>query len=149
SVPRTPRVTTLPSATAGELRGPAKPIAGPSAPFAAYWSFQTSFPVAASRQRSTSCPSSSAKTNSLSPTSAGVATPSPTVTDHFFVSSRGQAVGATNPVAFASRLGPRHCGQSWAPAPLAPSTTQATTAAVPVFVLLIAPMTSSVFLFVA
>src|SRR3954469_13762804 len=113
-MPRTPRVTTFPSATAGELRGPENPRAGPSAPPVAYLSCQTSLPVAASRQRTTSLPPSRVNTYSLSPTRAGVATPSPTVTFHFLVSSLGHSLGATNPVALASRFGPRHCGQSWA-----------------------------------
>src|SRR6185503_7147254 len=62
SVPRTPSVTTLPSATVGELRGPACPEAGPVAPCAAYLSLQTSLPVAASRQRVTSSPPCREKT---------------------------------------------------------------------------------------
>jgi hypothetical protein len=33
---------------------------------------------------------------------------------HFFVNSFGQVFGAVNPVVFASRLAPRHCGQSCA-----------------------------------
>src|SRR5262245_13210757 len=55
-VPRTPSVTTLPSATVGELRGPGKLLDGPVAPCASYLSCQSSFPVAASRQRRTSLP---------------------------------------------------------------------------------------------
>ena len=39
---------------------------------------------------------------------AGVATPLPTFTCHFFVSVLGHVAGAWNPVALASRLGPRH-----------------------------------------
>ena len=45
--------------------------------------------------------------------------PRPTVTFHFWVSSLGQVWGAVNPLALASRLGPRHCGQSCARAQLA------------------------------
>src|SRR6516164_9095969 len=86
-VPRTPSVTILPSATAGEPLGPENPEAGPVAPPASYFSCQSSFPVAASRQRVTSFPPWRAKTYSLSPTQAGVATPSPTGTFHFWVSS--------------------------------------------------------------
>src|ERR1044071_9801948 len=51
SVPRAPSVTTLPPATAGELRGPAWPEAGPVAPPVVYLSVQSSLPLAASRQR--------------------------------------------------------------------------------------------------
>src|SRR5262249_38071638 len=47
-VPRTLSVTTFPSATAGELPGPACPEAGPVTPCASYLSCQSSFPVAAS-----------------------------------------------------------------------------------------------------
>src|SRR5438876_649806 len=73
TVPRTPSVTTLPSATVGELRGPAcGPPAGPVAGCASYLSCHNSFPVAASRQRMTSSPPSRVKTYSLSPTRAGV-----------------------------------------------------------------------------
>src|SRR5262245_25917076 len=111
-MPCTPNVTTLPSATVGELRGPENPLAGPVAPPDSYSSFQISFPSAALRARTTSFPSCREKTNSLSPTRAGVATPSPTGTFHFWVSSLGQVLGAVNPVTLASRLGPRHCGQS-------------------------------------
>src|SRR5579871_4142543 len=121
SVPCTPSVTTLPSATAGELRGPTKPRSGPLTPAASYLSCQSSLPVPASRQRRISLLSWRAKTYSLSPTRAGVATPSPTVTFHFWVSSLGQVFGALNPVAWASRLGPRHCGQSCAVAVVVPS----------------------------
>ena len=52
------------------------------------------------------------KAYSLSPTRAGVATPSPTGTDHFFCRSFGHAVGAVKSVATPARSGPRHCGQS-------------------------------------
>src|SRR5205823_5137761 len=86
-VPRAPRVTTLPSATAGELRGPAnsppRPAAIPVTPAASYFSCHSSLPVAVSRQRVTSFPPSREKTYSLSPTRAGEATPLPTVTFHF------------------------------------------------------------------
>src|SRR5438132_6140657 len=113
TVPRTPSVTTLPSATVGELRGPAcGPPAGPVAGCASYLSCHTSFPVAASRQRMTSSPPSRVNTYSLSPTRAGVASPPPTVTFHFCVNSLGQVLGALNSAALASRLGPRHWGQS-------------------------------------
>src|SRR5262245_5208072 len=119
SMPRTPNVTTLPSATTGEARGPGNPWAAPVAGSAAYSSFHTSSPLLAFRHRVTSLPSSTSreKTYSLSPTSAGVETPSPTLTFHFCVSALGQAFGALKPVALASRFGPRHCGQSCAAAP--------------------------------
>src|SRR5258708_3425748 len=55
--PPTPSVTTLPSATVGEHRGPEKLEAGPLAPRASYFSCQSSLPVAASRQRRISLPS--------------------------------------------------------------------------------------------
>src|SRR5437763_9057887 len=61
-VPRTPSVTTLPSATVGELLGPENPEAGPDAPADSYLSCQSSFPVATSRQRVTSFPSCREKT---------------------------------------------------------------------------------------
>src|SRR5262249_57045996 len=111
-MPRTPNVITFPSATVGEARGPEKPLAGQVAPPDSYSSFHSSLPSAALRARTTSFPSCREKTNNLSPTSAGVATPSPTVTFHFWVSSLGHVLGAVNPVTFASRLAPRHCGQS-------------------------------------
>src|SRR6516165_7828310 len=57
TIPRTPSVTTFPSATVGELLGPENPDAGPAAPCDSYLSCQTSFPVAASRQRVISLPS--------------------------------------------------------------------------------------------
>src|SRR5260221_4829286 len=114
SMPRTPSVTTLPFATAGELRGPEKLAAGGSAPSDSYLSCQSSLPVLASRQRMTSLPSCRAKTKSLSPTRAGVATPSPTVIFHFCANSFGQVLGALKSAALASRLGPRHWGQSCA-----------------------------------
>src|SRR5208283_1474764 len=94
---------------------------GPVAPCASYFSCQTSFPVAASRQRMISFSCCRLNTYSLSPTSAGVATPSPTVTFHFCVSSLGQVWGALKPVALPSRLGPRHWGQSWAQTQVAPN----------------------------
>ena len=56
NMPRTPSVTTLPLATAGELRGPEKLEAGPVAPRASYLSCHNSLPSAALRQRSTSLP---------------------------------------------------------------------------------------------
>src|SRR4051794_9459905 len=115
-MPRAPSVTTLPSATVGELRGPGNELAAPVAGWAGYLSDQISLPVVASRQRITSSSSTRAKTYSLPPTSAGVATPSPTVSDHFFVSSLGQVAGALKSVTRASRFGPRHWGQSSAPA---------------------------------
>src|SRR5215472_13296588 len=55
-MPRTPNVTTFPSATVGELLGPGCELAGPAAGRVAYLSCQSSFPVAASRQRMTSSP---------------------------------------------------------------------------------------------
>ena len=44
----------------------------------------------------------------LSPTSAGVASPEPTVTFHFWVNSLGQVCGAVNPATLPSRWMPRH-----------------------------------------
>src|SRR5947208_9038 len=128
-MPRTPSSTTLPSATAGELRGPEKDRAARSAPAVSYLSIQSSLPLPASRQRMTSLSSWREKTYSLSPTSAGVATPVPTVTFHFCVNSFGQVLGAVKPVTLASRFGPRHCGQSWALAPLAISSIAPTASA--------------------
>src|SRR5437867_3354498 len=61
-VPLTPSVTTLPSATVGELLGPGNPPAGPVAALASYLSFQISLPVVASRQRVTSSPPTREKT---------------------------------------------------------------------------------------
>src|SRR4051812_31902360 len=49
-IPRTPRVTILPSATAAELRGPTN-LPGSVEPWVSYFSVQISLPVAASRQR--------------------------------------------------------------------------------------------------
>src|SRR5437773_11496180 len=66
TIPRTPTVTTLPSVTVGELRGPENPCAGPDAPSDSYLSCQTSLPSAALRQRSTSFSSCRVKTYSLS-----------------------------------------------------------------------------------
>ena len=43
---------------------------------------------------------------------AGVESPSPTVAFHCCFNSLGHVCGAVNPVTFASRFGPRHCGQS-------------------------------------
>src|SRR5258706_6345063 len=85
SIPRTPSVTTFPSATAADARGPAKPP-GSVEPCVSYFSAQSSFPLAASRHRTISLFSCREKTKSLSPTSAGVATPSPTGTFHLCVS---------------------------------------------------------------
>lgn len=62
SVPRTPSVTTLPSATVGELRGPGKREAAPEAGLAAYLSDHCSLPVLASRQAMTSSSPRRAKT---------------------------------------------------------------------------------------
>src|SRR5262245_13462274 len=61
-IPRTPTVTTLPLATAGELRGPEKPWAGPLAPSESYLSDHSSLPSAVSRQRVTSLSSCREKT---------------------------------------------------------------------------------------
>src|SRR5215469_13673648 len=144
-VPCTPRVMTLPSATAGELRGPVNCRAGPVTPLgSSYLSCQSSFPPAASRQRSISLPSCREKTYSLSPTRAGVATPSPTVTFHFLVNSLGQLFGALKPVALASRFGPRHWGQSWAltPPALSSSTQPIITPVVAFAFLMVAPVWS-------
>ena len=52
----------------------------------------------------------------LSTDSTSVATPSPTVTCHFLVSSLGQAAGTLKPVTLASRFGPHRSGQSCADA---------------------------------
>src|SRR5579884_3803042 len=118
--PATPKVQTLPSATAGAARGPtADPPVPPAMPVTcrvAYDSFHTSLPLAASRQRITSLLPCPVKTYSLSPTRAGDARPSPTLTFHFFVSSLGHSFGSLKPVTRLSRLGPRHCGQSSAQA---------------------------------
>ena len=108
SVPRTPIVTIFPFATAGELRGPEKREAGPEAPRDGYLSCQSSLPVSAFRQRNTSFEFSLEKTYSLSPTKAGVATPSPTLIFHFCTSVLGHSAGALKPTARASRSGPRH-----------------------------------------
>src|SRR3954469_6995490 len=108
TTPRTPTVTTLPCATAGELRGPEKLWAAPEAPRDWYLSRQISLPSAAFRQRVISYPSWRVKTYSRSPTRAGVETPSPTGMRHFFASSLGHCAGALKPVALASRLAPRH-----------------------------------------
>src|SRR5262245_17432603 len=62
SIPRTPSVTTLPLATAGELRGPEKLCAGPLAPSDSYLSCHSSLPSAALRQRVTSLSSWREKT---------------------------------------------------------------------------------------
>src|SRR4030095_2211804 len=107
--------------TVGELRGPEKPEAGPVAPSDSYLFCQSSLPVAASRQRRISEPDSRAKPYNLPPANDGVATPSPMVTFHFWVNSLGHSLGALKPVVFPSRLGPRHCGQSWADATQATS----------------------------
>src|ERR1051326_8340761 len=119
-MPFTPSVTTFPSATAGELRGPENCAAMRGASPDSYLSCHISFPLPVSRQRMISLPLCREKTYSLSPTSAGVATPSPTGIDHFLVSSFGQSLGAATPAALPSRFGPRHCGQHWAPASAAP-----------------------------
>src|SRR5206468_1096404 len=100
-----------PSATAGELRGPRNPP-GSVEGCASYVCFQISLPLAASRQRSVSPSPSRERTYSRSPTKAGVAAPSPTGTDHFLVNSDGQVEGALKSLTLASRLGPRHWGQS-------------------------------------
>src|SRR5690349_14343509 len=56
-IPRTPSVTTFPLATAGELRGPENPCAGPLAPRDSYFSDHSSLPSATLRQRVISLPS--------------------------------------------------------------------------------------------
>src|SRR5436309_15891024 len=62
SAPRIPRVTTFPSATAGELLGPEKLEAAPCAPCVSYLSCHSSLPAAASRHRKISLPSWREKT---------------------------------------------------------------------------------------
>src|SRR5512139_3964699 len=97
SVPVTPRVTTFPLATAGELRGPGCcPASGPEMVGTGYLSAQSSLPVPASRQRVTSSPSCREKTYNLSPTNAGDESAPPTLVFHFWVSSLGQVFGAVN-----------------------------------------------------
>ena len=110
SVPLTPKVTTLPSATVGEARGPGYMVSPLPLNSASYLSFHTSLPVAASRQRVTSAPPSRLKTNSLSPTSAGVATPSPTVSFHAFLSSLGQGLGGLEVGGVGVAVGPAPLG---------------------------------------
>src|SRR5262247_1921874 len=84
--PRTPSVTTFPSATVGEHLGPWGPRAAAlSTSPDSYLSCHSSLPPAASRQRMISLPPCRLKTYSRSPTRAGVAAPSPTVTFHFCV----------------------------------------------------------------
>ena len=62
TTPATPSVTTLPSATTGELLGPGCREAGPPTACAAYLLTQSSFPLAASRHRVTSSSSCRVKT---------------------------------------------------------------------------------------
>src|SRR5262249_33614346 len=114
TMPLTPRVQTLPSATAGEARGPScpPPMARPAR--ALYLSDHTSLPSLALRHRITSSPPLRAKTYSLSPTSTGVASASPTSTFHCCLSSLGHVLGSVNPVTLLLRSGPRHWGQSCA-----------------------------------
>src|SRR5438046_3153410 len=50
----------------------------------------------------------------------GQASPRPTGVFHFWVSSLGQLEGGVNPTTLLSRLGPRHWGQSAAPAARTP-----------------------------
>ncbi len=113
----------MPSATAGELLGPGWRAAAPVTAAAAYASRQICFPSRASMQRVTSWSPSRMDRKSLSPSKAGEASPGPMGTFHFCTSDAGQAAGAANPAAFPSRFGPRHCGQSWASAPLTLNTT--------------------------
>src|SRR5690348_6219857 len=54
STPPTPKVTTFPSATVGELRGPGCALSGPETCTAGYLSCQMIFPLFASRQEVTS-----------------------------------------------------------------------------------------------
>src|SRR5262245_39067745 len=91
---------------------------------AAYFSFHTSLPLAASRHRMTSSSPCLLKMYNFSPTSTGEDSPTPTLTRHFLVSSLGQVVGAVKPVTLLSRFGPRHCGQSWPVTRPAPSNRQ-------------------------
>src|SRR5262245_52389039 len=112
STPAAPSVQTLPSATAGDERVPGNRAAGPCTAAALYLSCHTCLPLVTSRQVVTSSSPWRAKANSLSPTSAGVDTPSPTSADHFFVNSLGQVAGVLKSATLASRLTPRHCGQS-------------------------------------
>src|SRR5262249_31322434 len=84
--PPTPSVYALPPATAGEQRGPECMGAGPpETVMVGYFCCQTTFPLAASRHVTTSSSPCRAKANSLSPTSAGVESPMPSSTVHFFV----------------------------------------------------------------
>src|SRR5690349_23111221 len=62
----------------------------------------------------------------------GEACPLPTSTLHAFWSFSGHALGAENEAATPSRAGPRHCGQSAAPAALALKTAARTAAVIPI-----------------
>src|SRR5436190_13341734 len=84
---------------------------------APYLSSQTTLPVTASRQVITSSPATRPKVYSLSPARTGDETPVPISLLHFLVRSFGQDFGAVKPMILPSRLGPRHCGQSWARMP--------------------------------
>ena len=113
TTPPTPTVTTLPSATAGDPRGPGCRDAAPVTAWAGFLSVQRTLPSAAERHWVTSSSPCREKTYSLSPTRAGVESPAPTWAFQVAVSSFGHSAGAVK-VALASRFGPRHCGQSWA-----------------------------------
>src|SRR5262249_35005059 len=98
--PPMPYVQILPSATAGELRGPPWlphiPRAAPTPRSPSYLSCHPTLPVAASTQVVTSWSPWRANTYTLSPTRAGVASPLPTVIRHFCFNSFGHVAGAVN-----------------------------------------------------
>src|SRR5262245_488529 len=122
TAPSAPSVQTLPSPTAGVLRVPANrppPEAGPLMAAVLNLSSQLFSPVSASRHRVTSSLPWRLKTYTFPAATTGEETPSPTVLDHFSVSSFGHALGALKPTTLLSRFGPRHCGQSCAQAPAA------------------------------
>src|SRR5437870_4336340 len=80
TAPQTPSVQILPSATAGVLRGPGCALAeAPVTAFAVCLSFHSTVPLPASRHETTSSLPCRVKAYTLSPTSTGDASPSPTV----------------------------------------------------------------------
>src|SRR5206468_10233762 len=116
--------------------------AAPPTAAALYLSFHSSLLVLASRHSVTSSAPWRAKTYSLLPTRTGEDSPTPTVIFHFCVSALGQAFGSRNSVTLLSRLGPRHCGQSWAQVAWTPhsKTQPSTTPVVRFAVLMVAPL---------